>query len=389
VGVAGNRTRVPAKGLPERVWPARQEVTPPPPGKADNPFFPKENEQKVISPEPTARESRRVMSWYYSINGRQNGPVTDDGIRQLQRDGYLPRATLFWQVGLSNWVGWEEFLSITGNEPVFDIVDYAREKGYKVPKAVGEVAVNDDFWADEILAQGGTSCSRCGGNFPLEEFVEVDGKRICITCEKLIIQTVVTEKKKTTKIMDKKKTVKIEDRKKTVKIERIALQNVARARTAKSPMDLLGHQLATPEEMRLAEEFEVELPGLGQRITAKIVDWVPSLLIAGGVFGLLSGSQDLSEPLKVLITLLVFLSCNVLVTLLSCLVARETPGKLLMKLRVIDADGDPAGWQRQASRAAIEQLGLVAVFFGYAAALTNDMRLCMHDQVCQTIVAKK
>ena len=331
------------------------------------------------------------MSWYYSINGRQNGPVTDDGVRQLQRDGYLPRATLFWQAGLDQWVGWEEFVSLTSTEPLFDIVDYARERGYKVPKAVGDAVVSDDFWADEILAQGGSSCVKCGGNFPLEEFVEVDGQRVCLTCEKLIIRTVVTEKKKTTKISAKKNTVRIEDRKKTVKIERMTLQQITKtARPAKSPVDLLGHQLATPEEMRaLAEEFEVELPGLVQRGIAKFIDWVPSLLIAGGIYGLLSGSSTMTEAVKILVTILAFLACNILVTALSCLVAKETPGKLAMKLRVIDGEGDPANWKRQATRASIEQLGILALFFGYLSALTNDMRLCMHDQVCQTIVAKK
>lgn len=346
----------------------------------------------MISPETTTRDHRKVMSWYYSINGRQNGPVTDDGVRQLQRDGYLPRATLFWQVGLDQWVGWDEFQAMTGNEPIFDIVDYARERGYKVPKAVGEVAVNDDFWADEILAQGGSSCQQCGGNFPLEEFVEVDGKRICLTCEKLTIQATVTEKKKTTKITTKKNTVRIEDRKKTVKIERLTLeQTPARtSRTSKSPVDLLGHQLATPEEMRaLAEEFEVELPGIGQRCLAKIIDWVPSLLITAGVYMLLSGSPSMTDAVKILLTLVSFLVCNVIITALSCLAAKETPGKLVMKLRVLDGDGDPASWQRQTIRAAVEQFGLLAVLFGYASALTNDMRLCMHDQVCQTIVVKK
>lgn len=334
------------------------------------------------------------MSWYYSINGRQNGPVTDDGIRQLHRDGYLPVATLYWQVGLENWVNWEEFQAITENEPVFDIVDYARERGYKVPRPVGQVAVNDDFWADEILTQGGTSCSRCGGNFPLEEFVEIDGKRVCLTCERTLTQTTITEtKKKTTKLTDKKKTVKIEDRKKTVKIERSTLQSIAiKARThrAKSPVDLLGQENVPVDQVEHTEtSFEVELPSLPQRIGAKLVDWVPSLLIAGGTYSLLSSSPSLSEVLKITYTLLSFVLCNMVVTVLSCLLVKETPGKLLFKLRVIDGEGDRASLPRQAWRAFLEQLGLVALGFGYAAALTNDMRLCMHDQMSQTLVVKR
>lgn len=353
-------------------------------------------DQTAISPAP---EAPAVSSWYYSINGRQNGPVTDDGVRQLYRDGYLPASTLFWQAGLEGWVSWEEFMRVSSRQPPFDIADYARQKGYKVPEPVGQSVVSDDFWADEILSEGGATCMQCGGNFPLEEFVEIDGKRLCITCETTLQITVTSPKKKTNKIGDKKKTVKIEersktisieDKKKTVKIERTVLEKVTRSQSPhrrKSPTDLLAHLTHGDEVARLSEEIEVELPAVPQRLVAKLIDWAPPLFVALGAYISMPGNVGL--PLHLALTLVVFLLANILLVALSCLVVKETPGKLIMGLSTIDADGDRATWLRQTARATMEQLGLLAAGFGYAVAMTNDMRQCMHDQVCQTIVAKR
>lgn len=42
-------------------------------------------------------------SWYYAIDGQQNGPIDAEQLRQLLRSRQLANDTLVWKAGMTDW----------------------------------------------------------------------------------------------------------------------------------------------------------------------------------------------------------------------------------------------------------------------------------------------
>ena len=105
------------------------------------------------------------MNWYYSLNGQQAGPVTDEELAPLIQSGAIAPATLVWHSGLA---GWQPFA----------------EAGATLPQAlrpavdVGGLTVG----AEQAL------CSQCGQVFPADEVVQVGGYNVCGACKPLLLQ---------------------------------------------------------------------------------------------------------------------------------------------------------------------------------------------------------
>jgi len=59
-------------------------------------------EPKIKS--PPIPPSTQTTDWYYNLDGQRNGPISDDGIKELLADGTLSRESLVWKVGFDNWV---------------------------------------------------------------------------------------------------------------------------------------------------------------------------------------------------------------------------------------------------------------------------------------------
>jgi hypothetical protein len=43
------------------------------------------------------------MNWYYDIEGRSNGPVTESSLKRMAREGEISVGTLLWHPGLEEW----------------------------------------------------------------------------------------------------------------------------------------------------------------------------------------------------------------------------------------------------------------------------------------------
>lgn len=46
------------------------------------------------------------MTWYYAVGQQQLGPVTDDQLQALAKDGVVSGDTLVWRDGMANWQPW-------------------------------------------------------------------------------------------------------------------------------------------------------------------------------------------------------------------------------------------------------------------------------------------
>lgn len=48
------------------------------------------------------------MKWYYAVNHERHGPVSEDEIRRLARNGVIRKDTLVWRTGMDNWRPFKE-----------------------------------------------------------------------------------------------------------------------------------------------------------------------------------------------------------------------------------------------------------------------------------------
>jgi uncharacterized RDD family membrane protein YckC len=71
---------------------------------------------------------------------------------------------------------------------------------------------------------------------------------------------------------------------------------------------------------------------------------------------------------------------------LSWTAAGQTAGMWLMRVRVVDADGDPPHLARSALRLAGAVLGAIPLFAGYFLVLFDDRRRALHDMIAHTTV---
>ncbi len=57
------------------------------------------------------------MNWYYVENGQQKGPVTQDQLDELARQGTIKADTLVWTDGMANWLPYSQARPGTGAAP--------------------------------------------------------------------------------------------------------------------------------------------------------------------------------------------------------------------------------------------------------------------------------
>lgn len=95
--------------------------------------------------------------WFYSIDGAQQGPVSEDRFNELVARGEVPANALVWREGMAGW------------EPLSAVRPQA---GSPPP----------------IPAGGGDKCSSCGGWFGRDDLISLSGMRICGGCKPAVLQ---------------------------------------------------------------------------------------------------------------------------------------------------------------------------------------------------------
>ena len=97
--------------------------------------------------------------WYYAIGGESKGPVAEDEIRSLARQGVITDQTLVWREGMAEWGLYRD------NRP---------------PPIEG--------LATSASTEPQVVCARCGGRFPGGEVVQLGNGAYCATCKPLALQ---------------------------------------------------------------------------------------------------------------------------------------------------------------------------------------------------------
>ncbi len=106
------------------------------------------------------------MNWYYVEAGKQAGPVTDEQLQQLIRNGTVRADTLVWREGMANW------------QP------YAQVNPGAVAVASGAVP----NLASAPVAGGAIVCCECARTFPPDSVIRYGDRWVCAECKPLFLQ---------------------------------------------------------------------------------------------------------------------------------------------------------------------------------------------------------
>lgn len=98
------------------------------------------------------------MSWYYAVGQEQKGPVTDEQLEALAKDGVVTDDTLVWRDGLANW------------------------QAYREVRGGAAVA------APVAAAAGGVVCAQCGQTFTADQVVRFGDQFVCGACKPVFVQ---------------------------------------------------------------------------------------------------------------------------------------------------------------------------------------------------------
>ena len=131
----------------------------------------------------------------------------------------------------------------------------------------------------------------------------------------------------------------------------------------------------------------VELAGFWPRVAAQILDaaWmIPVGLVLVLLGDFLRGGGGLSPGSDILLQLI-----SALLIILFWASRQATPGKMLMRLRVIDAEtGGTPPWPRLVTRYLGYILSSIPLGLGYLWMLWDPRRQCWHDRIARTLVVR-
>lgn len=94
------------------------------------------------------------MNWYYAVGQQQQGPVTEEQLQALAKDGVVTGDTMVWREGMADW---QPYRAVNGGAP----------------------AAN---------APSGVLCAECGKSFATDEVVRFGERFVCAACKPTFVQ---------------------------------------------------------------------------------------------------------------------------------------------------------------------------------------------------------
>lgn len=103
------------------------------------------------------------MEWYYAINGKRVGPVSETNFAQLVANDVITADTLVWHKGMGEWAAWETVAPQTTLPPAERVVTAPGFSADPAEGASGEAWTLESFW-EGLQANGfSTSVGGCFG----------------------------------------------------------------------------------------------------------------------------------------------------------------------------------------------------------------------------------
>lgn len=95
------------------------------------------------------------MNWYYAVGQTQQGPVTEEQLQALVKDGVVTGDTMVWREGMADW---QPYRAVNGGAPA------------------------------AASAPGGVPCAECGKSFATDEVVRFGERSVCAACKPTFVQ---------------------------------------------------------------------------------------------------------------------------------------------------------------------------------------------------------
>jgi len=270
------------------------------------------------------------MDWYYSDGRQQFGPVTQAEFDTLVATGRVSPTTLVWRAGMANWAafGTVQPAAVIPASPL-------------VPAAVAPAA--------EQPQQQMRFCTNCGRPAAPADMLQIGNMTVCAACKDPVMQ---------------------------------------RLREGATPGGIAyqGRQFAG-FWIRAVALF---VDGIILGVVGAIVDIPIQLVMAGLGTGLSDPTAILGSAIG-LLSLMILLNMAIGMAYESWFVVNKgaTPGKLVLSLEVIRADGTRPGWGLAIGRYFAKQLSGWTLGIGYIMAGIDDEKRGLHDRICNTRVVKK
>jgi uncharacterized RDD family membrane protein YckC len=281
------------------------------------------------------------MSWYYALDGKQAGPVSNEEFQALAQRGIIQGDTLVWQEGMPNWQPYRQVMpavaAAAGVPPAPPMPPLMSAP------ASGPSASPGSFPTGTAAGPGEVVCTECQGVFRQDNAIQYGTVWVCAGCKPRFVQ---------------------------------------RLRE--------GTAVTTPlQGMRYA--------GFWIRFAARFIDG----LIAGAIVGIplmllmfstgiLTGRPNQSQ----LVAIQVF---GQLAGILFEVAYQwfflgrfgATPGKMAVGIKVVTADGLPITNMKAFGRAWADRLSSLTCGIGYIIAGFDEEKRALHDHICSTRVIYK
>lgn len=281
------------------------------------------------------------MTWFYSHEGRQIGPVTEETFQRLCQQGVIGPQTLVWYEGLTQWVEFKNLATAsTLTQPVPQQVPSPSNKTATSPLPP---VVTSTTTSDTIIPADYRQCLLCARYYPPVEIMPVETGHICAGCKPWYRQMV---------------------------LEGLPLP-------------------AAPGSLHFAP--------LGKRVGAFILDgiiiYVLQMLVLMPASMLLGNLVNQAGPENFAF----FIAFQIAVNLCSLLIQMSyhvlfwrrfeaTPGKMVFRLKVVRGDGSRLSWGRCFGRHFAMWLSSLTCCIGYLTPWFDEERRALHDFVCDTRV---
>jgi uncharacterized RDD family membrane protein YckC len=269
------------------------------------------------------------MDWYYSDGRQQFGPVMQAEFDTLVASGRITANTLVWRAGMANWA------------PLGTVQQLAPAA------AASPVAVVAP--APEQPQQQVRFCNQCGRPFAPGDLLEIGNTTVCAACKDAMMQ---------------------------------------RLREGSLPGGLAfqGRQFAG-FWIRFVAVF---IDGIILGVAAAIANIPFQIMMAG--MGAMTDPKVMLGSMIGIFSLLIVLNMAIACAYESWFVVNKgaTPGKLVLSLEVIRADGTRPGWGLAIGRYFAKILSSwPTLYIGYIMAGIDDEKRGLHDRICDTRVVKK
>jgi len=285
------------------------------------------------------------VNWYYVENGRRAGPVPEETLLALIREGMVRLDTLVWREGMEQWKPLGE---VSGTDPAIHEMIQAALAGALGAGGQGAGHPADPNWRVQassetvhVLAGPGESyCAECRRVFATNDMIPFGEQWVCAECKPLFFQ---------------------------------------RIREGVEPVVALNYG-----------GFWIRF---GARFVDNIILGVFSLSASAFFAFALRGSRGEMDPSAVGLLLVVQILAGYVVPAIyeTFFLGRfgATPGKMACGLRVVRPDGSRISYMRALGRHFACYLSGLILLIGYIMAAFDSQKRALHDHICDTRVVRK